>query len=129
MDLPTGLSLTRIFAKVAALKFEFDGTQDLVAMTQRPILGQNSEKAILQRCYFIAICQHGKQIPPHMNVYVLRFGDIWEYSESALDKFCQKYGQQSTYVTERYLLVPERAFYRCAQGKFHVTLQRVHQFL
>ena len=87
MDLPTGLSLTRIFAKVAALKFEFDGTQDLVAMTQRPILGQNSEKAILQRCYFIAICQHGKQIPPHMNVYVLRFGDIWEYSESSLDNF------------------------------------------
>jgi len=122
------LSLTRIFAKVAALKFEFDGTQDLVSMTQRPILGQNPERAILQRCYFIAKCQHGKQILPHMKFYLLRLGDIWEYSESILHQCFQKIGQQSTYNTERNLLFPERAFYRRAQGKLHVTQQSIQQF-
>ena len=40
MDLPVCLPLTRIFAKVPALKFDFDGTQDLFAMTQRQYWGK-----------------------------------------------------------------------------------------
>ena len=94
MDLLICLSLIRIFAKVVAWKFEFDGTQDVVSMTQRLILGQNPERAI--------------------------------FSNDAIS--LQNASMENKYF-ERHLLVPERAFYRCAQGKFHVTLQRVHQFL
>ena len=58
-----------------------------------------------------------------MKFYLLGLGDIWEYSESILHQCFQKIAQQSTYNTERNLLFPERAFYRGAQGKLHVTQQ------
>ncbi len=77
--------------------------------------GADSGKSLSQRCIFNTKCLHGKQILPHMKIYLLRLGDIWEYSKSILHLCSQNIGQQSTYSTERNLLFAERICYRKAQ--------------
>ena len=84
--------LTHIFANVAALEFDFNGTQNLGAMTLRPILRQYPERALSQRRNLIAECHHGKKILPHMQSNLWRLGDAWLCSQTAFNHCLQKFG-------------------------------------